>query len=200
MTYLFFDTETTGLPKNYKAPAWETDNWPRLVQLAWIATDELGNQKASGNWILKPVGYDIPKEVSEIHGISHERAVNEGLDMKTQLDEFAKWVNDTDFIVAHNLAFDEKIVSAEYHRAGYFKSPLYGKQRICTMMGSTKYCALPNSNGRGGNKWPKLNELHTRLFGKEFEGAHDASVDIAATVKCYFELVKRNVMSLTVNS
>ena len=32
--YLFFDTETTGLPRNYKAPSSDTRNWPRLVQLA----------------------------------------------------------------------------------------------------------------------------------------------------------------------
>jgi hypothetical protein len=34
--YLFFDTETTGLPKNYKAPVTDLNNWPRLVQLAWL--------------------------------------------------------------------------------------------------------------------------------------------------------------------
>ncbi len=32
--YLIFDTETTGLPKNYNAPLTDADNWPRLVQLA----------------------------------------------------------------------------------------------------------------------------------------------------------------------
>ena len=26
--YLIFDTETTGLPKNFKAPITDTDNWP----------------------------------------------------------------------------------------------------------------------------------------------------------------------------
>lgn len=41
--YLFFDTETTGLPKNYKAPASDSDNWPRLVQIAWSIYDAEGN-------------------------------------------------------------------------------------------------------------------------------------------------------------
>lgn len=36
MKYLFIDTETTGLPKEYDAPYTDIDNWPRLVQLAWI--------------------------------------------------------------------------------------------------------------------------------------------------------------------
>jgi hypothetical protein len=33
MKYLFFDTETTGVPKDYKAPSSDTDNWPRLQEL-----------------------------------------------------------------------------------------------------------------------------------------------------------------------
>ena len=44
--YLFFDTETTGLPKRWNAPVTEVDNWPRLVQLAWISCDEQGNRLA----------------------------------------------------------------------------------------------------------------------------------------------------------
>ncbi|HET7116363.1 MAG TPA: hypothetical protein VFI29_07720 [Hanamia sp.] len=31
--YLFFDTETTGLPKNWKAPVADLNNWPRLSEL-----------------------------------------------------------------------------------------------------------------------------------------------------------------------
>ena len=40
--YLIFDTETTGLPKNYNAPISDTDNWPRAVQIAWQLHDEWG--------------------------------------------------------------------------------------------------------------------------------------------------------------
>jgi hypothetical protein len=41
--YLFFDTETTGLPKNWKAPVTDLNNWPRLVQLAFLLFDNNGN-------------------------------------------------------------------------------------------------------------------------------------------------------------
>ena len=40
--YLIFDTETTGLPNNWKAPLTDFDNWPRLVQLAWQLHDIKG--------------------------------------------------------------------------------------------------------------------------------------------------------------
>lgn len=42
--YLFFDTETTGLPMNWKAPITDFNNWPRLVQLAFLTFDIDGNK------------------------------------------------------------------------------------------------------------------------------------------------------------
>ena len=41
--YLIFDTETTGLPKKFNAPITDLDNWPRLVQLAYLVYDFDGN-------------------------------------------------------------------------------------------------------------------------------------------------------------
>ena len=54
--YLFFDTETTGLPKDFKIPRYVVSNWPRLVQLSWIVTDENGNKLKSGDHIVRPSG------------------------------------------------------------------------------------------------------------------------------------------------
>ncbi|MCP4457898.1 MAG: hypothetical protein GY816_07730 [Cytophagales bacterium] len=31
--YLFFDTETTGLPRNWKAPVTDLNKWPSLSEL-----------------------------------------------------------------------------------------------------------------------------------------------------------------------
>ena len=42
--YLFFDTETTGLPKNWKAPVTDIDNWPRMIQIGWLLSDENGKR------------------------------------------------------------------------------------------------------------------------------------------------------------
>lgn len=53
------------------------------------------------------------------------------------------------------------------------------------MHNTTDFCAIKNYCG---NKWPKLSELHTKLFGTDFEEAPDASVDIKATARCFSEL------------
>jgi DNA polymerase-3 subunit alpha len=73
--FLIFDTETTGLPKNYKAPVSDSDNWPRMVQLAWQLHDVDGKLITAKNFIVKPNGFDIPIGVSNIHGITTERAL-----------------------------------------------------------------------------------------------------------------------------
>lgn len=45
MGYLFFDTETTGLPDTRMPPEWEGQ--PHICQLGAIMTDEQGRVKAA---------------------------------------------------------------------------------------------------------------------------------------------------------
>ena len=182
--YLFFDTETTGLPKSWKAPVTELNNWPRLVQLAYLFYDNNGNKIMGGDFIIKPEGFIIPKEVSRIHGISNERALEEGVPLRDVLIGFQKLIDESEYLVAHNMSFDEKIVGAEFLRMKMLDG-IARKRRICTMQSSTNFCALP---GQYGFKWPTLHELHYKLFQSGFEEAHNAAADIMATSKCFWEL------------
>lgn len=188
--YLFFDTETTGLPKDWKAPITDLSNWPRLVQLAYLFYDNNGNRIDGGNSIVKPEGFTIPAEAARIHGISTDRARNEGRDLPIVLQEFQALVQQADYLVAHNIRFDEKIIGAEFLR-NKMDDSLPGKKKICTMQSSTNYCALP---GMCGYKWPRLTELHQKLFQTGFEEAHNAAADITATVKCFWELKRLGVI------
>ena len=188
--YLFFDTETTGLPKNWKAPVTDLKNWPRMIQIAWILCDDKGNRIESDDFIIKPENFHIPIGASRVHGISTEKAISEGVELKKVLIEFNKLVEQSNFIVAHNISFDEKIVGAELLRKG-IKSNFEEKTKLCTMHASTNYCKL---SGPYGYKWPKLSELHIKLFGEDFDEAHDASVDINATEKCFWEMKKIGII------
>ena len=188
--YLFFDTETTGLPKNWKAPVTDLNNWPRLVQIAWVFTDKSGNVLTKSNYIIKPDGFTIPVEASNVHRITTERAHNEGIALEKVLRLFNDYVVESDYIVAHNINFDEKIIGAEFIRKGITTS-FNNKHKLCTMQSSTNFCKIP---GPYGYKWPKLSELHIKLFGVDFEEAHDAAADINATVKCFWEMRKRNLI------
>lgn len=188
--FLFFDTETTGLPRRWGAPVTDLDNWPRLVQLAYIAYDAEGNQLQSVNTMIKPVGFTIPEEASKVHGITTERALKEGRDLPEVLAEFRALLDKTKYLIAHNMGFDEKIIGAEFLRNGMTDIPA-SVIKICTMHSTTQFCEIP---GNYGYKWPKLMELHQKLFEAEFEGAHDASADVAATAKCFWELRRRGII------
>lgn len=189
--YLFFDTETTGLPKNYKAPVSDLKNWPRVVQVAWLLADAQGKELKSVEYIIKPEGFIIPPEAAKIHGVTQERAEREGVALKPVLEEISGDIAKAAALLAHNMQFDEKILGAEFLRTG---SPnhLDAKPRKCTMQASTNFCAIP---GPYGNKWPKLQELHAKLFQTGFEDAHTALADVRATSKCFFELKRIGVMS-----
>lgn len=189
---LFFDTETTGLPKSWSAPITDSNNWPRLVQIAMIQTDMVGNILWKAVHIVKPEGFTIPKSASNIHGITTEHALKEGISLDVVLCEFTDLVHKSDIVVAHNIKFDERIAGAELIRAN-IEHDLFETKRMCTMLLSTKYCKLPS---RSGFKWPNLTELYTILFGKFFEGAHDAMADIQATADCFWELHKRGVITI----
>lgn len=192
--YLFFDTETTGLPRDYKAPVTAVDNWPRLVQIAWLLYDDAGTEIEAAAHIIKPDGFVIADAAARIHGISHQRATDEGVPIDKALDRLSEVIpaRQVDYVVAHNMAFDEKILGAEFIRLGW-PNWLEKKQRLCTMQASTTYCAL---KGQYGPKWPKLRELHQKLFGSEFEEQHNAAADIQATVKCFFELKRLKIIAV----
>lgn len=192
---LFFDTETTGVPRLYNAPVTNSANWPRLVQIAWIMADKNGNILKRKSVIIKPDGYTIPQDVTAVHGISTERAQREGQPLDAVLEEFMDDVQLAANVVGHNIDFDMHIVGAELYRLDKDYGLLMDKPCTCTMKSSTDFCAIPNPNSYyGGYKWPSLQELYRKLFNRDFSDAHDALADITATKECFFELKHRGIV------
>jgi DNA polymerase III subunit alpha len=190
--YLIFDTETTGLPQNKSAPAEDLDNWPRLVQIAWQLHDLQGNLKSQGNKIIKPQGFTIPFNAQRIHGISTERALSEGHDLISVLDEFTQDLDKAKVLVGHNIGFDNKIIAAEYLRSGS-KNLLSDFPGIDTCLLTKEFTQLKGGIA-GRLKPPKLSELYEKLFGYVFKDAHDAAYDVDATAKSFFECLKRGII------
>lgn len=188
--YLFFDTETTGLPKDWNAPVTRLSNWPRLVQLGYLLYDAEGNLHGQGNHLIQPQGFTIPKGASRVHGITTEIALEKGQPLDAVLNEFGDMIDSAKFLIGHNISFDNNIVGAEFLRQK-MKNPIPSKKSICTMRKSTDFCRI---SGPYGYKWPTLTQLHKKLFGEGFDGAHDAVADITATARCFWELRKRGVL------
>lgn len=194
MKLLFFDCETNGLPIDYKASYEDVNNWPRVISLAWLLADLQGNVLDQKYHLIKPDGWQMPTEEFWVNnGYTQERSLAEGIPILEVLPAFKEAKESSNLLVAHNINFDHRIVWAEFIRAGI--PPRSGMTKICTMAKSTSYCKIPQTKGKGF-KWPKLEELHQVLFGKSFDGAHDALADVTACKNCFFELVKRGVITI----
>lgn len=185
MVRLFFDTETTGLPKSFRAPSTDIDNWPRLVQLSWILADE-HKELSRADLIIKPDGFEIPEAASNVHGITTEMALKNGISAKNAVYYFLGAAKCANVLIGHNVSFDTNVVGAELVRA-YGKDYIYGIPTQDTMKSSIDLCAIP---GVRGFKYPKLIELYRKLFGHDFEDAHNSMADISATYECYWKLVE----------
>ena len=191
--FLIFDTETTGLPKNWKAPLTDTDNWPRVVQIAWQLHNGSGGLLSAGNLIVRPNGFEIPFNAAKVHGITTEKARTEGLDLQECMNRFLADLDQATHIGGHNIEFDLNVLGCEMVRLGLDPALLTSKSALDTMKQTIDFCAIPG--GRGGQfKWPTLIELHEKIFGEGFDAAHDAAFDVHATAKCFFALLEKGIL------
>jgi DNA polymerase III epsilon subunit-like protein len=171
---MFFDTETTGLPKcrdqAYKSPG----NWPHIVSIAWIIP---GVKKEY--FLIKPQ-WEIPQESIRIHGITYEKALKEGSDLLEVMDKF--WVDLGDKpLIAHNVEFDTNVlINAEMWDLRRVYPPI--KKTYCTMELTRNILKLP---GYKGYKSPKLSELYEFIFKKKPEGLHNSLKDTEILVEIY---------------
>lgn len=203
-----FDTETTGLPKNWRAPIFDLDNWPRVIQLAWLVADLSGQEIKRREVLIKPDGWRIPdgsdgKDASFwiVNGFNNQISEKDGQPMDAVLVEFIQDIEQSTYLVSHNMDFDHKVLGAEMIRYGRRaeRRPL----RICTKEAGTEFCKIPFANSRERRpwvkqnwKWPKLEELYVKLFGHDFENKHQAGGDVTALKECFFEMVRLDVIQL----
>lgn len=155
--YLFFDTETSGLPTDYNAPATHINNWPRLIQISWILATKTKEIICEKDYIVEPNGFSISSESTAIHGITNEIAMQKGKDIGIILKDFLADLDKANYIIGHNVSFDVNVVNAELIRKGYTNTNIHKKQ-ICTMKSSVNICKIPDFKGR--YKYPKLQELY----------------------------------------
>ncbi len=191
MRILVFDTETTGFI-NKKDP--KLDAQPYIIQFAWILgklEDWKYTELERKEIIIKPP-ISIPYGASQVHHI-YDIDVKDAPNMSNQIDEIMTFLSQADVIIGHNIEYDEDMIKLELKRLE--KLHLYAPdQVICTMKTTVDFCALQWNGLRF--KYPKLWELYKKLFGEYFVWAHDAMVDVEATLKCFLELEKQWVLTV----
>ena len=183
--YLFFDVETNGKPRNWRAPANDTFNWPRMVQIAWLLYNEDRELIDQKEYTIKPEGFDIPYEMEKLHGVNPEEAREKGAVLKDVLIEFNALIDKAEYGIAHNLKLCGSVIGAEMYRKG-ISDRIPTLDGYCTMQESTHFCKLPGKEGRF--KWPSLMELHAKLFNARYQ-RESAINDVSVVALSFFKLV-----------
>lgn len=187
MRILYFDTETTGLlPRRG-----EGGENPHLVQLGALLVAD-GHESALFSCLIKPDGWEIPAEATNIHGITNEMCHAAGLELVDALSFFLELTRLAGKLVAHNYEFDACLLDIEYRRLGQQGFLFNDGRQFCTMKAATDICKIQGTHGGNGEspragsklrtfvKYPKLTEAHEFFLGQPFEGVHTAIGDVKA--------------------
>ena len=193
MRVIVFDTETTGLPEDRRAPPTATEKWPHIVQLSYILydTDTDTIVDSVDDLVSLPQGVPLPASSTKVHGITESQLRRKGIPVERALAEFTRVMRQADSVVAHNLEFDLRVVQAGCHRVGMadpFGDP--APSRYCTMMNGRAMCAIwvVRPNGTRYIKYPKLHDLHVELFQEGADNLHDALADVLVCLRCYLAM------------
>jgi DNA polymerase III epsilon subunit-like protein len=209
MRVLVFDTETTGLPKSKIINPDTLNLWPHIVQFSYVIYDTVLNDivETCDSIVKLEDGITIPEDSTKIHGITDEFSKKNGIEIDLVLEDFFYHLNNVDLLVGHNVSFDINMIKVELLRIIYenhlntsdeeIKTIKYNlhfltnyKNIWCTLQSSIELCNIKaiNKFGKEYTKFPKLLELHQKLFESTPNNLHNSFNDILVTLRCYIKL------------
>jgi DNA polymerase III epsilon subunit-like protein len=202
---LVFDVETTGLlPKKTRGQEVPIESYPYIIQLSFVLYDIIESRAVYtyDSYIKLPENIEIPDRVSELTSITKQICQEKGKSIIEVIESFYEAYMLAEVIVAHNIEFDEKMISIELQRNrqeildkvpycftifSKIYEKLKGVQRYCTMRNGVELCAIVVES-KTTKKWPRLSELHKKLFDVVPDGLHNSMVDVNACLKCYLKM------------
>lgn len=171
---LIFDTETTGLIENMTT---RFEKQPEVIEFCGLTLDDNGKTVSVYDQLIKP-RYPITDEITRMNNITNEMVKD-----KFVFHGYAEMIRDlierSDCVVAHNAMFDKDMIDLEFARLKMTK--ISWPRIICTIEATIHMTGYRLT----------LMDLHNRLFGHKFSGAHRARTDVEALAKCVVELKKR---------
>jgi DNA polymerase III subunit alpha len=211
MRFLVFDTETTGLPQTKFISPYTLHQWPHIVQFSYVIYDSsLNDIIVSKDYVIKlPESIIISDESTKIHNITNEISQKSGIPIDEVINEFFYYLRSVDRLIGHNIEFDINMikvallriinsVSLSKEQLKLYKNDFHYltnyKNVSCTLKDSIQFCniQLIDKNGKPYLKYPKLVELHEKLFNISPTNMHNSFNDILVTLRCFMKL-KHNI-------
>lgn len=198
MKILVFDTETSGLPER-NASIYDSDQWPYILQLSYIFYDISNNISViKDDYINVKSSVIISEESFQKHGISREILDTKGINIRSALHDFNKFLDIADIVVGHNISFDKRMIFVESLRnrtqqkfTKFNGNNKISKPEFCTMKNTVDFCGLHYTTraGKMMKKNPTLSELYIKLFPDAIlpDNLHNSIIDVAVTVRCYIK-------------
>jgi DNA polymerase III epsilon subunit-like protein len=176
--------------------------WPHIVQFSYIIFDTETNTIVKlKDCIIKVLdSLVISEDASKIHGITNEMT-EKGVNLNDALKEFFDSLRNVHLLVGHNIEFDINMLYIELLRIIYYQENISSykfdlhlltnyKNIYCTMKESIELCNIKmiSKLGKEYKKFPKLSELHEKLFGIIPKNLHNSLIDILITLRCFMKL------------
>lgn len=179
---IIFDTETTGFVKALITPINEQ---PKIIEFAGIKLDDETLEEVERLEFLVNPQEKLPAKIIEITGIK-DTDLKDTKTFEFHYEKLSKFFKGEKYLIAHNVAFDFKMLVIELDRIGKVKDFPFPKIKICTV----------NKTYNIRNYRLKLHILYEHLFGEEFKDAHRAMADTEALVRIVKELIKKEFIKL----
>lgn len=180
---LLFSTETTGDPIVPYPPIQETQNWPRLIRLAWVVCNDDGQ-------LVRGFSFTIsPEHLGDEAGLLTSSELQ---DLKTKghpLEKIVKkFLDDYDVcqtMVAHDLGRHYGVLAAEAIRVGA-RAKTRIEKKLCTKTQIDEI--YPDDQSK------EVADLWFALFGNQITPGFDIMVDLKFLVDIYSELKFRSIL------
>lgn len=179
--FLSLDTETTG----------KDSHTARIVTVAMVVNYPGERKNVIKNWLINP-GVEIPKEASDIHGITNEVAQADGMDPAVALREVSeaitKWEAKNLPVVIFNAQYDATLLLNEFARHNV------------EFNGTFKFVVDPYVLDKhfSFRKGKRTLEALSEFYGVTLSNAHEAEADAIASAEILRKISILNNIAMSI--
>lgn len=181
-TVLSYKTETTGFIKHQARSS--DEGQPHLVRLAVILfnadTQEIIDQMDA---VICPEGWDIPQGSIDIHGITTEVAVKNGICESKAVGQFLNLLGKADQVVSSSKQFNSRIMRIALTRYST-------KDVVEEWKNFDSYCVMKLAKDDTGNKKLTLPEALEYYVGQQAinNHNHNSLIDAESAARVFFSI------------